>query len=34
MKKQSINIIEAAMKYRQVTLVLIGLLILFGVYSC
>ena len=33
MKKQSINIIEAAMKYRQVTLVLIGLLILFGTYS-
>lgn len=33
MKKQTINIIEAAMKYRQITLVLTGLLLLFGVYS-
>jgi multidrug efflux pump subunit AcrB len=33
MKKHSINIIEAAMKYRQITLVVVGLLLLFGVYS-
>ena len=33
MKKHSMNIIEAAMKYRQITLVLIGLLLVFGTYS-
>ena len=33
MKNHKMNIIEAAMKYRQVTLVLVSLLLLFGVYS-
>ena len=33
MKKRKINFIEAAMKYRQVTLVLVGLLLAFGTYS-
>lgn len=31
--KNSMNIIEAAMKYRQITLVLVGLLLAFGIYS-
>ncbi|WP_310993955.1 hypothetical protein [Aequorivita marina] len=33
MKKVKINFIEAAMKYRQVTIVLTSLLMLLGVYA-
>ena len=33
MKKRTINFIEAAMRYKQVTIVITALLLLFGVYS-
>jgi len=33
MKKRNINLIEAAMRYKQVTIVIASLLLLFGIYS-